>query len=549
MKRNILYIIALLLGLTASASNRQYSLHGADDDTSVFDYFFFEAQRQLNANNYDAAYDLLNFCLTLNPNSGVALCELANINHYLRRDSLAILQMEKAVELHPDNYWYKDGLVKLYFNNKQTAEAQSILEQMAVQFPEKEEVLMMLLDLYSSNSDYENMLKVLGKIEVKEGKSEQISLTKFRIYSQMKDEKSAFREMKALAEEYPNDLRYQVLIGDLYLDQNKTAEAMKIYNKVAELEPDNINLALSLMSYYEKEGNDSLYDKQLEKLVTHPRIDDENRLQLLGTLTYHNLKEEGDSTRILRLFEKALALPQKDASMYELYARYMVTKAMPTEQVKPVLYKMLELDPESEVARNQLLSYAIEEEDTMSIIRVCKPAVDYSTDDVVYYYYLGLAYYQTDSIQLGIDTFRKGLDKIRGKEKDNMVLTTNMYTLLGDLYHKMGDAAKCFEAYDSCLIYKPDDALVLNNFAYYLSLEKKDLKRAELMSRRSLLLDADNPTYLDTLAWILYMQKRYPEAKEVMDKAVEIFGEEINDDDNDSIREHLKQINEKLKKK
>lgn len=544
MKRLLIYI---LFALAFASASRSASLSDGGQGGSVFDYFFFEALRQNNARNYDAAFELYNFCITLNPNSAPTLYELSSLNHYLRNDSLAIVQMEKAVELSPDNYWYKDQLVKLYFSNRRTMEAQETLEQMAEQFPEKSDVLMMLLDLYASNSDYENMIKTLEKIEVKEGKSEQLSLEKFRIYVQNKDEKSAFREMRALADEYPNDVRYQVLIGDLYLDQDKPTEAIKIYNKVAEKEPDNINLALSMLSYYEKVGPDSLYDKQLEKLVTHPSLDDDNRLSLVSTLTFQGLQQNKDSVRILRMLEKALTLPQKDARMYELYARYMVTKNMSSDKVKPALYKMLELDPESELARNQLLAYAIEEEDTMSIIRVCKPAVEYTADNPVYYYYLGLAYYQTDSVAAGIETFKKGIVVNNAKAEKDLTLTTNMYTLLGDLYHKAGQDDKCFEMYDSCLIYKSDDALVLNNYAYYLSLKKKDLNRAETMSRRSLELDKDNPTYVDTLAWILFMQKRYDEAKEQMDRAVELFGDSINDDDNDSIRSHVKQINEKVK--
>lgn len=544
--RRIFTYIFLAVSTLLSAQSLESS---GGKKSNIFDYYFHEAQKQVNTRNYDAAYDLFNFCLALNPNSGAVLHELSSLNGYLRSDSLSIAQMQRAVDLYPDNYWYKDQLVKLYFNNKQIAEAQAILEQMAVQYPEKEDVLMMLLDLYASNSDYDNVIKTIEKIEVKEGKSEQLSIEKFRIYLQKHDEKSAFREMKALADEYPNDVRYQVLIGDLYLDQDKAEEAIKIYNKVAEKEPDNINLALSLMSYYQKVGPDSLYDKQTAKLVTHPSLDDDNRLQLVSSLIYQNMQQGNDSTRIIRIFEKTLSLPQKDTRMYELYARYMVNRNMPSSQIKPVLYNMLEIDPENDLARNQLLSYAVDENDTTSIIRVCRPAVEYSSENPIYYYYLGFAYYQTDSINLAIDTFRKGIDKNRASKEEDTNMTANMYTLLGDLYHKANLDSKCFEAYDSCLIYRPDDALVLNNFAYYLSLSKKDLKRAEQMSRRSLELDKDNSTYLDTLAWILYMQKRYDEAKEVMDKTVELLGDEIDDEDNDNIREHVKQINDKVKKK
>ena len=226
MRRILLYIVLLIGGVTANATNPTRG--GDGDDNDVFTYFFHEAQRQMHAENYDAAFDLLNFCLKLNPNSAASLYNVADINHFLRRDSLAISQMEKAVELAPDNYWYKDHLVKLYFNNKRVDEAQTLLEKMAVQFPDKEEVLMMLLDLYEKNKDYANMVKVLDKIELKEGKSEQLSMNKFQIFLRMNDEKRAFAEMEALAKEYPNDLRYQVVKGDLYLDAGKKSEAMKI---------------------------------------------------------------------------------------------------------------------------------------------------------------------------------------------------------------------------------------------------------------------------------------------------------------------------------
>ena len=112
----------------------------------------------------------------------------------------------------------------------------------------------------------------------------------------------------------------------------------------------------------------------------------------------------------------------------------------------------------------------------------------------------------------------------------------------------IASAVLAFLAYDSCLVYKQNDAMVLNNYAYYLSLKQKDLKRAEEMSRLSNELEPDNATYLDTYAWVLFQQKRYEEAKQYMDKVVELMerdGEEMSDD----VLDHIKQINKKVKKK
>ncbi len=492
--------------------------------------------------NYSSAYDLFDYALKQNPNSGTVRYYLSTLNRYMRSDSISIVNMEEAVKLYPDNYWYKDMLVKLYFNAGKKEEAQKVLEDMAITFPDKSDVLMMLVDLYASNNDYENMVKVLDKIEVKEGKSEQLSMEKFRIYVQMKDEKSAFKEMKSLADEYPNDYKYQVLIGDLYLDQGtdeSKEKALKQYKMVEAKDSDNVNVLISLSNYYQKEGLDSLCQEYILRMVTNPKLDRKVRLQLVGGLVYENLQPGGDSIRMINLFDKILAMPQEDATMHELCARYMASSNMSKDRLKPVLQQMLEIEPESEIARNQLLAYAIEENDTANIYTLCKPAVDYGAEEPMYYFYLGLVYYNQNKYDDAIETFSKGT--ARTDAKKDLDILVRFHSLMGDVYHQLGNSEKAFQEYDTCLIYRYDDAYVLNNYAYYLSLEKKNLDRAAKMSKRSNELEVDNPTYLDTYAWVLFVQKKYDEAREVMDKALSIMGDSLDASDS-TIIEHAGDI-------
>jgi len=518
--RLIILLIACFSFLDSHAQNEKY------------DYYMLEAEKQSAMGNLSAAFDLYDYCLKLNPKSGAARYSLSTLQRYLRNDSLAIKYMEEAADLYPDNYWYKDMLVKLYFSAGKKAEAQTVLENMATTFPDKSDVLMMLIDLYGSNSDYENMIKTLNKLEVKEGKSEQLSMEKYRIYVQMKDEEKAFREMRALADEYPNDLRYQVLIGDLYLDQGTEAgkaEALKQYKYVEGKDSDNVNMMISMSNYYQQEGNDSLCQAYIFRMVTNPKLDRKVRLQLVGGLVYENLQPGGDSIKMLNLFDKILALPQEDATMHELCARYMASANISQKRLKPVLQQMLEIEPESEVARNQLLAYAIEENDTASIYSLCKPAVDYGAEDPVYYFYLGVVYYQQNNYTSALNTFQKGL--ARTNEKSTLELVVKLHSLMGDLYHQLGNAQKAYEEYDSCLIYRNDDSYVLNNYAYYLSLEKKNLQKAETMSKRSNELEPDNPTYIDTYAWVLFQQKKYEDAKIQIDNALRIMGDSLDASD------------------
>ena len=177
------------------------SFVGASAQSTKFDYIFQEALRQKLANKYDAAIDLFDYCRQLDPHSGAVLYELSELYRYVKNDSLAIRSLEQACKLYPSNYWYKDKLVSLYLENRRNDEALKTVEEMARLFPEKGEVLMMLLELYEKKNDYAKMVEVLDKIEVKEGKSEQLSMEKFRLFVQMNDEKRAFEEMQALADE------------------------------------------------------------------------------------------------------------------------------------------------------------------------------------------------------------------------------------------------------------------------------------------------------------------------------------------------------------
>ena len=269
---------------------------------------------------------------------------------------------------------------------------------------------------------------------------------------------------------------------------------------------------------------------------------------MMAVVVRENLEQKGDSSVVLGLFDKIKDLPTADPTLLELMVSYMVTVKMPPSDIRPHLQHILRIDPENNKARQQLLAYAIEEEDTTGIIAICQPAVDFKSKDAVYYY-LGIAHLQRDEYQQALDVLQASLPCIhQGESTSKTQLLTNTYGLMGDIYHKLGDDDKAFQAYDSCLVYQQSNAAVLNNYAYYLSLKKKQLDKAEEMSRKSNELEPDNSTYLDTYAWVLFQLKRYEEAKQYMDKAVEIMKrdeEEISDE----IQMHIDKINKKAKKR
>lgn len=496
---------------------------------SKSDLYLYEGHHQLLLGNNSDAFELFRHSLQIDPTSASAMSELSQFWHFLRNDSLAIEYLRKAAEHDSDNYWIKESLIDILVNAGREDEAIEALESLSKQFPDKEDILMMLETLYKQKQDYSNVIKVLDQLEVMEGKSEQISMEKFRIYVQMKDEANAFKEVSELADEYPNDLKYKVLIGDLYVDQDRFEDGLRVYKNVEAEDSNNIFLMASLLNYYTRTGQDSLYERQIEKICLNPNLENENRVRFLNSLVMQNLQEGKDPEHLLYIFKKVLELPQADTQIAELCARFMITLKMPASEVKPVLNQMLDIDPENTLARSQLLEYAVDKNDTLEVVRICHPMVELAVDDPIYYYYLGIAYYQLDSTKLAIETFKKGFIKVN--EDTNLQLLTNMYAIMGDSYYKLGDSKHAYECYDSCLLYRPDEAMVLNNYAYYLSLENKQLDKAEEMSRRSLEKEGSNYTYLDTYAWILFQQKKYAEAKVYIDSVLVLLGDSLSAND------------------
>ena len=91
---------------------------------------------------------------------------------------------------------------------------------------------------------------------------------------------------------------------------------------------------------------------------------------------------------------------------------------------------------------------------------------------------------------------------------------------MGDYLQKENKFKEAYAAYDSCLVYKSDNIYCMNNYAYYLSINGDDLQKAEQMSYKTIQAEPKNATYLDTYAWILFLQKRYTEAQIYIDLAI-----------------------------
>lgn len=489
------------------------------NDSLRFKLYYFEAVKQQTQGNFDAAYDLLCHCRDINPNAAEAWFMLSYYNAGLKGDSASLADVKRAADLMPSNNDYLERLATGYIKVNQDRQAIDTYEKLAKNSPERTDILTTLGQLYNRQKDYDGVLRTTERIEALEGSSEESALAKMRIYALQGKKDLELKELQALCARYPNDMNYRVMTGNWLLQNGQPQKALNEYLSALKEEPDNAAARMSLVDYYRSMGDSLRADSIQTDILVSPQTPIDTKVSIMRQVVVDNEKSGADSTRVLRLFHKMLAVKQPTTDMAELYVAYMQLKLMPQDSIDAVLETILKDAPDNTSARLQLIQSEWSKEHYNRVETLSRQALDYNADVMAFHYFLGIALMQQDRDKEALATFRKGVSLESAKE--NTALLSDCYAIMGDILHDMGMEQQAYAAYDSCLQYKDDNFGCLNNYAYYLSIKGKQLSRAEQMSYRAVQAEPDNSTYLDTYAWILFKQQRYDEAAEYIVLAVD----------------------------
>lgn len=507
------------------------------NDKKRFDYFFLEAIRQQNAGNYTAAFELLEHARSINPKAAEVYYYESMYYSMMKKDSIALACMEKSVAFNPDNQIYSERLAQYYISNQQYDKAIGAYELIYAHNHENTDALRILAQLYQQQKDYPKMLSVIERLETEEGESEQLTLSKMRVYELMGDKKAAYAELKSLSDKHPLDMVYKTMLGNWLMQNGRQKEAYKLFTDVLKEEPDNAYAESSLYDFYNATNQGEQARQMLDRILMGSSTDVDTKMLMIRSFIQDNETHGGDSTLVLALFDKVLNVEKPSGEIAELRAAYMNLKKMPQETVDSAFLRVLEIAPDNASARMQLVQNLWNEKKYDDVIAMTQQAQEYNPEEMVFYYFGGMAHYMKGEENATLDVFRKALGQVNGKSSSDLV--SDLYMIMGDILNKKGLEKESFAAYDSCLQWKDNNVPALNNYAYYLSLTNADLHKAEQMSYKAIKAEPKNGTYLDTYAWILFMEERYKEAKIYIDQAVNYLDSTQN---NNTVIEHAGDI-------
>ncbi|MCK3686116.1 tetratricopeptide repeat protein [Maribellus sp. YY47] len=510
----------------------------AEEKQKQFEYLFVEALKQKMFGNPQKAIQLLSSCLEIDPNSSAAMFELANIHAVNNDFTSSSLLLEKAISLNPGNKWYKLLLAQVYQQTRKFSEAADLYAELVKKEPENLEYVYMNAALLASAQRYDEAVAAYNKMEKETGVNEQISVAKQQIFVSQGKIDQAFAEIQKLIDYNPDEAKYYGLLADLYHSQGDDENALKYYKKIEEMDPQNGFVHFSLANYYLEKGDALKSFAETKKGFESEAVEVQTKLQLFMMLTNDNsetkLSEEQQNELIGILLDKN----GDDALVHTIYAESLLKKEkLPEARVE--LLKSLDIERNDYMLWERVMFIDNDLQDWNSLYGHTKEIMELFPNQPQGYFFHAIACIQLEKYDETISITDEGIDFVI----QNPQLKANFQMLKGDALYKLNKKDEAYRLFDKALELDPENYLLLNNYAYYLSVEGRELDKAERMSGKVVERFPDNSTYLDTHAWVLFKKGEYTLAKFYMESALKNGGE-----DNPTLLEHYGDILFMLKK-
>lgn len=431
----------------------------------------------------------------------------------LDRQDDAIIPAKKAYELDKTNLFYAQQLAELYAKRRKYAEAAQIYEPLLARSPENIQYGIELAAVYVFNEQFDKAIQTYDVLEKSIGVTEEITHQKEQLYLRQNKLDKALAEAKKLIDTEPNEVSYRVELAEMLIANDRIVEAVAPLEDALKINPDEAQAHVLLADIYRRNGDVQKCNQELKLVFANPNLDSEPKIRVLsGYLTM--LKTDQETDEALVLAKQLAETHPNEARTNVIYADLLVRKGKISE-ARDLYAKATKLDGSVYEAWGAVLQLDGQLNQVDSLLLHSEKALEVFPNQGMLWYFNGMANLMKKDYKKAISSLEESLKLITDK-----TMLPYVHAQMGDAYNGLGDNAKSDASYDLALLENPDNDHVLNNYSYFLSLRKEKLDLALKMSERLIQQHQDNPTYLDTHAWVLYIRKDYKKAKESLEKAL-----------------------------
>ncbi|RZS96148.1 tetratricopeptide repeat protein [Cecembia calidifontis] len=478
---------------------------------------FIDGQRFLMLEDYDRAYFYFQKAREISPNAAAINFKIAEILLRANRIEDALQYGMRAVAEDPDNKYYNLVMAEVYTKQGQLLEAAKILEGLMANSEENQNYILDLASLYLSAGDLDNALSALNRAEEYYGVVEQLTVQKQRIYLRKNNLNGAVAEGEKLIEAHPGNSQYVLNLVEILFNNGRTNQAIDLVNKSLEAYPNQPDLQLAAYALYKEKGDIDKAESLIIEAFSNPDLEGKVKADAFGDLLREVRTVRRDS--LMDILEKSMReYNANDPDVLSVLGdRQFINNRK--EEALQLYQSSLEVNPaNSQVLQNVITTMFELQKDYAQIEKYTIMAVDEFPEKAEFWFFDGTAKLTQKKGEEAEASFLKAIETNRGR---NVQLDLLVKASLGDTFHMLGKKQEAFDMYEEVLASRPEDEHVLNNYAYFLSLSKKDLEKAKSMSERLVKKFPNNATYLDTHAWVLFQLKDYENARKFMERALE----------------------------
>ena len=511
----LLFVICFFV---ASSPNLygQKSKGKSQEDTKLreAEFYFTEGEKYYILEDYAKAMVLFQKALEITPKNATIHYKIAQIFAQGSELEKALGHIQEALKLKQDNKYFYALAADIYTQLGDLDHAAEMYQYMVVNLSNTDQYLFELAAIYLHQGKYNEALDAYSKIEKAYGISEEVISQMQKIHLQNNALDRALQEGQRLIDAYPDEESFVLKQVEILIANDKDAEAMKFLEVFTTAHPDATQSLLVLSELQRKGGDMNGAIGNIEAAFANPDLSVSNKIQLLAE--YRMELSQEDLNKFGLKLAKTLAETHADvADAHTIYADLLLS-AGNNEGAKDQYIKSLKIDDSNFSVWQNVLQLLTELNKPDSVILLSDKALELFPNQGTLYYFNGIAHLQKRKYEDAIGALEHG----KRLSSANLSLVHAFNSMLGDAYNNVKEYEKSARAYDAALDYDPNNYAVLNNYSYFLALRKADLEKAERMSSKTVKDNPDNPTFLDTYAWVLYMRGKFKEAKKVIEKAI-----------------------------
>jgi len=430
-----------------------------------------------------------------------------------RNFDVALPAAEEAVKIAPENIIYNNHLLELYKSKGDFASAVELLDEFIEKQPNNPQVYREKIMMQHAGKKSEDALKTYEETKAKFGETDTLDVLKAEILMDMDRPREAnevlqqWRKKKSPIRQVYSSLSY------ILLDEKKPKEALTVLDEgLATTKDDLLYLDMADANMALKKGSQAF--ENIKKAFQSDAVTFIDKHRVMMNLVNNNKDFTKDQLQDLA---NSLVLKHPRMPDSHMFKGDILWMRGDLDQAKSLYLTTVSMNPQHVDAWRKLINVELAQNKLDEAIVDGKEALSHNPNNVIITYFVGVAYMMKKDTENARLFLERALDQ-SGNEND--FVKSMIYGGLGDLYHEIKMESASEVAYEEAIKLDSNNVTVMNNAAYYLSLQKKDLDKAAAYAKKANELEPNSGTFQDTYAWVLFQQGKYQEALVWIEKAI-----------------------------